>query len=211
MSLSATSRATQQLDPATRRAVLRRWAIGILVWGVAAAALSLSGALSQMPPLVPPALVVAGIAIPLLVVLRSPVQRAIVQQVDLAHLTWFNVWRVPAAAAFFALGAAGLLPPLFVANAAWGDLIAGLAAPLVILGAVRLSARSKVRAYLAFHLFSFGDFVLAVGTGLTLTVLGDPLVDTLLNTPIALVPLWGVPITGAISLLALHRLITIRA
>ena len=86
--------------------MLRRWAIGILVWGVAAAALSLSGALSRMPPLVPPALVVAGIAIPLLVVLRSPVQRAIVQQVDLAHLTWFNVWRVPAAAAFFALGSA---------------------------------------------------------------------------------------------------------
>ena len=98
-----------------------------------------------------------------------------------------------------------------MANAAWGDLLAGLAAPLVILGAARLSARSKVRAYLAFHLFSFGDFVLAVGTGLTLTVLGDPLMDTLLNTPMALVPLWGVPITGAISLLALHRLITIRA
>ena len=209
MSLSATSRATQQLDPATRRAVLRRWAIGILVWGVAAAALSLSGALSRMPPLVPPALVVAGIAIPLLVVLRSPVQRAIVQRVNMAHLTWFNVWRVPAAA-FFALGSGGLLPPLFVANAR-GDLLAGLAAPLVILGAARLSARSKVRAYLAFHLFSFGDFVLAVGTGLTLTVLGDPLMDTLLNTPMALVPLWGVPITGAISLLALHRLITIRA
>jgi hypothetical protein len=60
----------------------------------------------------------------------------------------------------------------------------------------------------AFHLFSFGDFLVAVGTGLTFTVLGDPLMRTLLDTPMALIPLWGVPITGAISLLALHRLLT---
>ena len=49
--------------------------------------------------------------------------------------------------------------------------------------------------------------MVAVGTGLTFTVLGDPLMRTLLDTPMALIPLWGVPITGAISLLALHRLL----
>jgi len=31
---------------------------------------------------------------------------------------------------------------------------------------------------------------------------------TSLDTPMALIPLWGVPITGAISLLALRRLLT---
>jgi len=137
--------------------------------------------------------------------------RRLVYEVDLSYLTLFNAWRVPAAIAFFLVGAAGLLPAQFVTNAAWGDLIAGLLAPIVVVVAARLAARNRVRAYLAFHVFSFGDFVVAVGTGLTFTLLADPLMRTLLETPMALIPLWGVPITGAISLLALHRLITRRA
>jgi hypothetical protein len=211
MPAPATSPALIQPSSAQRRGVLRRWALAVAVWGLVVGALSPAGVLARIPLLVLPALVVAGIAIPLLVVLRSPVQRAIVRQVDLAHLTWFNVWRVPAAAAFFAVGAAGLLPARFVTNAAWGDLIAGLAAPIVVLAAARLASRARVRTYLAFHLFSFGDFVVAVGTGMAFTLLGDPLMRTLLETPMALIPLWGVPLTGAISLLALHRLITVRA
>jgi len=191
--------------------VLWRWAAVVTIWGALVGALSLTGGLSPIPLVVIPALVVAGIAVPLLVVSRSPEMRRIVREVDLAHLTWFNVWRVPAAIAFFAVGAQGLLPAQFVANAAWGDLIAGLLAPVVVLGAARLAARARVRAYLAFHIFSFGDFVVAVGTGLTFTLLGDPLMRTLLDTPMALIPLWGVPITGTISILALHRLLNRRA
>ncbi len=191
--------------------VLGRWAAVVAVWGVAVATLSLTGGLVRIPLLVLPALIVAGIAVPLLVVARSPRMRRIVRDVDLAHLTWFNAWRVPAAIAFFAVGAAGLLPARFVANAAWGDLVAGLLAPVVVLAARRLAARARVRAYLAFHVFSFGDFVVAVGTGLTFTLLADPLMRTLLDTPMALIPLWGVPITGTISLLALWRLLARRA
>lgn len=191
--------------------VLWRWAAVVTIWGALVGALSVTGGLSRIPLVVIPALVVAGIAVPLLVVSRSPEMRRIVREVDLSHLTWFNVWRVPAAIAFFAVGAQGLLPVQFVANAAWGDLIAGLLAPVVVLGAARLAARARVRAYLAFHIFSFGDFVVAVGTGLTFTLLGDPLMRTLLDTPMPLIPLWGVPITGTISILALHRLLTRRA
>ena len=190
---------------------LRRWAAVVTIWGVVVAGLSLAGGLGRIPLLVLPALIVAGIVIPLLVVARSSATRRIVRDVDLAHLTWFNVWRVPAAVAFFAVGAMGLLPRQFVANAAWGDLVAGLLAPVVILVAARLAAHARVRAYVAFHIFSFGDFVVAVGTGLTFTLLGDPLMRTLLDTPMALIPLWGVPITGTISLLALHRLLTQRS
>lgn len=197
------------LDPAERTAVLR-WTVVVVTWGAAVAALWGAGVLAALPLLALPALIGAGIAVPLAVVLRSPVQRGLVARVDLAHLTWFHAWRVPAALAFFAVGAQGLLPERFVLNAAWGDLVAGVAAPLVVLAAAGLAARSRVRAYLAFHVFSFGDFVVAVGTGLTFTLLGDPLMRTLLDTPMALIPLWGVPLTGAISLLALHRLVTAR-
>jgi len=149
--------------------------------------------------------------VPLVVVARSPRTRRLVGEIDLAHLTWFNAWRIPAALVFFAVGARGLLPDRFVANAAWGDLVAGILALVVVAAGTRLRARRRWAAYLGFHVFSFGDFVVAVGTGLTFTLLGDELMRTLLDTPVALIPLWGVPITGAISLLALHRLATRRA
>lgn len=204
--MTATDPTTTSRSDDTR--VLRRWGAVVAIWGVLVAVLSLTGGLSELPLLVLPAMIVAGIVVPLLVVARSPQMRRIVRDIDLAHLTWFNVWRVPAAIAFFAVGAQGLLPERFVLNAAWGDLVAGLLAPVVIVVAARLAARARVRAYLAFHIFSFGDFVVAVGTGLTFTLLGDPLMRTLVDTPMALIPLWGVPITGAVSLLALHRLLT---
>jgi hypothetical protein len=199
------------IDSALRpsdRTVLKRWAIAVAVWGAAIGALSLTGGLSWMSPLALGPLVAVGIAVPVAVVRRSPNQRRLVREGDLAHLTWFNVWRVPAAIAFFVVGAQGLLPAPFVTNAAWGDLIAGGLAPVVVLAARHVAARGRTGAYLAFHLFSFGDFLVAVGTGLTFTVLCDPLMRTLLDTPMALIPLWGVPITGAVSLLALHRLLT---
>ena len=163
---------------------------------------------TTLSPLALGPLVAVGIAVPVAVVRRSPNQRRLVREADLAHFTWFNVWRVPAAIAFFIVGAQGLLPAPFVTNAAWGDLIAGGLAPVVVLAARHAAARRRTGAYLAFHLFSFGDFLVAVGTGLTFTVVGDPLMRTLLDTPMALIPLWGVPITGAVSLLALHRLLT---
>lgn len=209
--MTAAEYPTTTPHPGINLNVLWRWAAVVTIWGVVVAALSLTGGLSRIPLLVLPALIVAGIAIPLLAVSRSPETRRIVREIDLAHLTWFNTWRVPAAIAFFAVGAQGLLPAQFVTNAAWGDLIAGLLAPVVVLLAAGLTARARFRAYLAFHIFSFGDFVVAVGTGLTFTLLGDPLMRTLLDTPMALIPLWGVPITGTISLLALHRLLTRRA
>ncbi|MDF3051758.1 MAG: putative rane protein [Pseudonocardia sp.] len=199
------------IDSALRpsdRTVLKRWAIAVAVWGAAIGALSLTGGLSWMSPLALGPLVAVGIAVPVAVVRRSPNQRRLVREGDLAHFTWFNVWRVPAAIAFFVVGAQGLLPAPFVTNAAWGDLIAGGLAPVVVLAARHVAARRRTGAYLAFHLFSFGDFLVAVGTGLTFTVHGDPLMRTLLDTPMALIPLWGVPITGAVSLLALHRLLT---
>ena len=152
------------------RTVLKRWAVAVALWGTAIGALSLTGGLSWMSPLALGPLVAVGMAAPVAVVRRSPHQRRLVREVDLAHLTWFNV------------GAQGLLPAPFVTNAACGDLIAGGLAPVVVLAARHVAARRRTGAYLAFHLFSFGDFLVAVGTGLTFTVLGDPLMRTLLDT-----------------------------
>jgi hypothetical protein len=191
--------------------VLRPWAVAVAVWFAAVLVLSASGALRVVPLVVLPTLIAAGIVVPLVAAARSPRTRRLVREIDLAHLTWFNAWRIPAALVFFAVGARGLLPERFVTNAAWGDLVAGILAIVVVAAGTRLQGRRRWAAYLGFHVFSFGDFVVAVGTGLTFTLLGDELMRTLLDTPVALIPLWGVPITGAISLLALHRLVTRRA
>lgn len=193
-------------DDAPVWAVLRPWVIGLASWGAVVAILSSTGVLAGLSIQSLPAFVAVGIVVPPVVAARSVRTRALVRRIDLRHLTLFNVWRVPAALAFFAAGATGLLPPRFVSNAAWGDLVAGVAAPIVVLLAGRLAARGRrrsvVRAYTAFHLFSFGDFLVAVGTGFAFSLLGDPRMRTLLETPMALIPLRGVPITGAVSLLA---------
>jgi hypothetical protein len=174
------------------------------------AVVSSAGALRAVPLTVLPALIAVGMVVPLVVAARSGRTRRLVREIDLAHLTWFNAWRIPAALVFFGVGARGLLPEQFVTNAAWGDLVAGILAVVVVAVGTRLRGRRRWGAYLGFHVFSFGDFVVAVGTGLTFTLLGDELMRTMLDTPLALIPLWGVPITGAISLLALHRLVTRR-
>jgi hypothetical protein len=82
------------IDSALRpsdRTVLKRWAIAVAVWGAAIGALSLTGGLSWMSPLALGPLVAVGIAVPVAVVRRSPNQRRLVREGDLAHLTWFNV------------------------------------------------------------------------------------------------------------------------
>lgn len=114
------------------------------------------------------------------------------------------IWRIPAALAFFWYGAQGLLPPVFVRNAGWGDLIAGIAAiPVVFWLPQRAWRRTSL---IGFYCFSFADFVIAVGTGFTFSLLGDPLMATLKTFPMALIPLFGVPLTGSLSIIALHRL-----
>ncbi|WP_247827376.1 hypothetical protein [Arthrobacter antioxidans] len=193
-----------------RRRLLRRWGSALGLWLVAATVLSASGVLAAMvevaPTMVIPAFVTVGMLAPLLAVARSTQLQALFLSAPLPYLTVFNVWRVPAALVFFAYGAAGLLPASFAMIAGIGDLIAGVLAVGVVLLAPRLSARAGRRAYLAFHVFSFSDFVTAVGTGITLTLLGDPLMASLADFPLALIPLFGVPVTGVLSLIALWRL-----
>jgi hypothetical protein len=186
------------------RNVQRNFFIALAVWFVTVASLSLSGITAYLPTRLLPVPVALGITIPLLFYAGSRVFRDYIQTTDIRHLTLFNVWRVPAALAFFYYGSEGLLPETFVRNAAWGDLIAGVLAPLVVYGLAR--GRAKVPSYVVFHLFSFADFVVAVGTGFTFSILGNPLMATLKEFPLALIPMFGVPVTGALSLMALHRL-----
>jgi len=197
--------------PATSHATLNRTVMLVLVlWAGAVLALGWLGVTTLLPTRLLPLPIALGTVLPLLVYARSAAFRAYISAVDLRTLTLFNVWRVPAALAFFYYGAQGELPTLFVRNAAWGDLIAGVLAPVVVFGFARLAAIRRA-SFVGFHLFSLADFVVAVGTGFAFSLLNDPLMGTLKALPIAIIPLFGVPVTGALSLMTLHRLLTRRA
>jgi hypothetical protein len=176
-------------------------AIALALWAGGVALAAAAGWLTLVPTRTVAPLVVLGIAAPVLVYVLSPGLRAWLAAVGLRRLTALHVWRIGAAAVFFAYGAQGALPETFVANAGWGDLIAGLLALAVVLW-----RRAGTRAYLAVHLFGFADFVLAVGTGLSFTLMGDPLMDTIRTFPLALIPLFGVGVSGAVHIVAFHLL-----
>jgi hypothetical protein len=81
-----------------------------------------------------------------------------------------------------------------------GDLIAGLYAA----GALR--AQPSRAYYRRFHAFGFADFVVAVGTGLTYTLMLDPRMAPIALWPMALIPMFGVGLSGAAHLVAFDLL-----
>lgn len=177
----------------------------ISVWGITVGVGSYFRLFSTFPLPWFALLVAIGIVVPTIIYYRNWTFQAYIQQLHLNYLTVFHLWRVPAALVFFYYGGQNLLPETFVRNAAWGDLLAGLlVVPLVMLPNYRWK-------YWAFHLFGMVDFVLAVGTGLTFSLLQISTMDTIATYPIALIPLFGVPISGVSHIMALDLLARRRA
>ena len=172
----------------------------LAIWGAAVVAGAGTGLFSAIPPLLLAPLIALGIIIPVIVYALSKAFRTYIELVGLRALTAFHVWRIGAAFVFFWYGAHALLPEAFVRNAGIGDLIAGVLALGVI-----LMPESRTR-YLVFHVFGFADFVVAVGTGLTLFLLDDPRMAAIRTLPMALIPLYGVGISGASHLMAFDLL-----
>lgn len=185
------------LTPNDHRAVSRRLGLVALAWLVAILAAAGSGLLARlwMPAIA--GLVAFGIALPTLWYFTAPAGRIWADRVGLRAITAFHVWRIPAALVFFAYGALGLLPPLFWIAAGVGDLIAGIWAWRVV-----RRADAPLSAYRAMHRFGFADFCVAVGTGLAFTLLGDPRMAPVAALPLALIPLFGVGISGASHMVA---------
>jgi len=60
-----------------------------------------------------------------------------------------------------------------------------------------------IRKYIVFHIVGLLDFILALGTGITLTLARAPLIENLTTYPIILIPLVGVPVSGALHVMAI--------
>jgi len=168
---------------------------------------SLGGALETLAQRFMPAfaaLVALGIAAPLVAYFTLQPVRCGIDALGLRWLTLMHVWRVPAALVFFWYGALGELPTLFWVLAGVGDFLAGcFAATLWWKGATPERLRR-------IHIFGFADFVVAVGTGLTFTVIGDSRMALLTTLPMALIPLFGVGLSGASHIIALNALNGVR-
>jgi len=167
------------------------------LWAFAVALASAAGLFSAIPLPLIAGLVAIAIAAPVIAYWRIDGFRRFLQGRDINYLTTFHVWRIPAALAFFYYGAQGELPATFVRHAAWGDLLAGLLVLPVV-----LTPRRGLGKYWAFHVFGFADFVLAVGTGLYFSLISHPDMATIAAFPLALIPLFGVGVSGASHLIA---------
>lgn len=151
------------------------------------------------PPLIG-AIVALTIIVPTVWILAWRPLRDHFERIGHRPILAFHVWRIPAALMFFWYGAQGELPPAFWILAGTGDLLAGAYA-LYLLG-----RPEREQDYRRFHRFGFADFVVAVGTGLTYTLLLDPRMAPITVLPLALIPLFGVGISGASHLVAFDLL-----
>lgn len=172
----------------------------LAAWGLAVVIASETGVYAAVNPRFLAVIIALGIVLPVIGYALFSGFRGYVQALGLRSLTAFHVWRIAAAMVFFWYGAHNLLPEAFVRNAGWGDLIAG-----VLALAVLLLPESRGR-YLTFHVLGFTDFVVAVGTGLTFFLRNDPRMSAIETLPIALIPLYGVGISGASHIMAFDLL-----
>ncbi len=180
---------------------VKRWIVMALTgWAVGVFAAGYFDVFRQMPLPSIAVLVVAGIAAPVATYYTSRSFRGFIASISYKHLTLFNIWRIPAGAAFLYYGSQGWLPEHFVINAGYGDLAVGFLVPVVLM---LPESRAK---YFGFHIFGMLDFILAVGTGLTFTLWQVPLMENIAGNPIVLIPLFGVPVTGALHIMTLTRL-----
>ena len=169
-------------------------------WGAVVAAASASGVLAKLPARLIAPLILGGIALPTIAYGRSPELKALGRDVGIYRLSLLHTWRVMGTAAFLYYGSKDKLPPAFVRNAAWGDL-----ATSIFAGALIVLPRRR-STYVAFHLFGLSDFIAALVTGLSLTLKGDARMRTIATFPLALIPLFGVGLSGAAHLIAFELL-----
>ncbi|MBX9777554.1 MAG: permease [Xanthobacteraceae bacterium] len=188
------------LSPTEMRQIT--WAIAgvVAIWGAAVVVGAETGFFASLHMPLIAAIVAATIILPTLLYLASPRLQAYADSIGHRPILLFHTWRLPAAMAFFWYGAQGHLPTAFWVLAGVGDFLAGSYAAWLAF------RPESARRYLSFHIFGFADFVVAVGTGLAFTLMQDPRMALIAALPMALIPLWGVGISGVTHLIAFDML-----
>ncbi|EKV01203.1 hypothetical protein Lepto7375DRAFT_3349 [Leptolyngbya sp. PCC 7375] len=175
--------------------------LSLSIWATTVAIAGYLGLFTHIPANGIALLVILSLTILVVLYYRNPALNTYINNLPPRQLVIFHLWRIVAGFAFLYYGSQNLLPERFVINAGYGDLAVGFLVPIILLG------KESIQKYIAFHLFGQLDFILAVGTGLTFTVLQVPLMENIATFPIVLIPLFGVPLTGASSIMAIDALL----
>jgi hypothetical protein len=167
----------------------------LLVWAALAVAVSASGVLESPPPFIIP-LFIGGLTLVFLATFAaSPSLRAYLLAVDLRPAVLFHFVRAPIGVSFLVLHHWGQLPAAFAVSAGWGDLAAGLAAPLAMLA---LPAHTPARRYtvLAWNVLALFDILWVIATAQRLIFFsGSPeMLVALSRFPFSLLPIFIVPL-----------------
>ncbi len=174
----------------------------VLGWGFAAALIAASGAARRTGPGVIPALVLVAAVVLTIASVRRGWLKATLDAVPLRGFLALNVLRV-VGATFLVFAGQGRLPMVFAERAGWGDIAtAVLAAGLLFWP----SGSGFRRAVFAWNLFGAFDLFVAVGTAAALTLRNDSSMAEMVKLPLALIPLWGVPMYLAIHATVFRRL-----
>jgi len=177
--------------------------IGLSAWASIVYVLGSLEILAQIPNLIFGGMVISLFVGTSLLFFKSKPIRDYLSSFSLESLTLIHLWRIAAAAIFLHYGAAGLLPKTFVNLAGYGDLIAGLMVP------VALFFRKHKASFWAFNIIGFTDFLIAVVTGVFFAFSGDEIMLNIrLLLPLAMIPLFGVPISGLTHIVMFKKLIS---
>lgn len=141
---------------------------------------------------------------------RSAGIRGLVEPIPLAWLIGVQLYRT-LGVVFLLAYADGLMPAAFALPAGIGDILVGLAAPIVAVGVARNLPRWRPYA-VAWNIAGIADLVLAVTMGFLTSpspfqqlALEDPNA-AITRWPFVLVPTFAVPVAILLHLLALRRL-----
>jgi len=169
-------------------------------WALAAAVVGATGALNRLPLPTIPAVALVGTVGLSLAYFRDGALYRFVDRVGIRRMTLFHAWRIGPGLLFLAYMNQGLLPPAFALEAGWGDVASGLLA-----AAAGLLPFNRAR-YVAVHLIGLADLVIAISLGATLSLQDPAAMSAVRHLPLALIPLFGVPVTAAAHIMALHLL-----
>lgn len=178
--------------------------MAVTLWGAVITYLAMQGVLVSLSKRQLALVLLTTLVVPSMIYFKSISFKEWARKMGIKTLTAFHVLRMPAALFFFYYGLKGELPTIFWMVAGIGDFIAGAIALFVV-----TRPKATMAQYKFFHTFGLIDFICAVGTGLTFSlILANPLMDTIAVLPVAWIPFFGVGLSGTIHIIAFNMMRT---
>lgn len=174
-------------------------------WLVSAAALGGMGALLRSP-VPPPVIALALASVALALVSWSRGLRRAVSLLDANTLVGLHGVRLVVGVYFLVLWRAGVLPQEFAMFAGWGDIIVGGAAALLVAWSIARSTPISRRNLFIWNTAGLVDILAVLLNGMRIFTRDPGLLTAFGSLPLALLPLFVVPIVITTHILLFMRL-----